>query len=214
MSTPARDESARHRAIVDLLERLHRHKDAAYGDAWRKRGEVIAIFGNMARKYDRLLVAFTEDRAAAAEPLGDTVADLCVYAAKYLTWIADEHPGDLDSAGLPVSAVQITDARGPDAVRDVLAAMRDASFDAPSSIEAIWPRIQDSFVALEHTLMAQATPGGRSADLLDYSARARLAWALSQESTWLLVCLDERDSTTLARLRDEVATMDNAHPQP
>jgi hypothetical protein len=214
MSTPARDESARHRAIVDLLERLHRHKDAAYGDAWRKRGEVIAIFANIARKYDRLLVAFTEDRAAVAEPLGDTVADLCVYAAKYLSWIADEHPGDLDAAELPVSAVQITDARGPDAVRDLLAAMRDASSDAPLGIDAIWSRIQDSFVALEHALMAQATPGARSEDLLGYSAKAQLAWALSQDSRWLLVRLDERDPTTLAKLRDEVATMDNAHPQP
>src|SRR3954467_15877031 len=88
--------------VLNLLARLHRHKDAAYGDAWRKRGEVIAIFANMARKYDRLVVAFAEDRPAATEPLGDTVADLLVYTAKYLTWIADEHPTDLDDAKLPV----------------------------------------------------------------------------------------------------------------
>jgi len=68
------------REVTKLLERLHRHKDAAYGDAWRKRGEVIAIFANMARKYDRLLVAFDEQRPAATEPLGDPRARQCVYA--------------------------------------------------------------------------------------------------------------------------------------
>src|SRR2546423_5231405 len=100
--TPRAEAAEQRREILRLLERLHRHKDAAYGDAWRKRGEVIAIFANMARKYDRLVVAFSEQRAAATEPLADTVADLCVYAGKYLTWLADEHPDELDDAGLPL----------------------------------------------------------------------------------------------------------------
>jgi hypothetical protein len=214
MSIVAHDEPTRREAILQLLERLHRHKDAAYGNAWRKRGEVIAIFANMARKYDRLLVAFTEDRAAAAEPLGDTVADLCVYAAKYLTWIADEHPGDLDAAGLPVSTAEITDTRGPDALRDVLAAMLAAPSNAPANTDDAWLRIQESFTALEHALMAQATPGAPPQDLLDYTAKATLAWSLSQDSTWLLVYLDEGDPMSLAKLRDEVAAMENEGPQP
>src|SRR5215218_11106518 len=123
-SSRVRDRWESRRQILALLDRLHRHKDAAYGDAWRKRGEVIAIFANMARKYDRLLVAFDEQRPAATEPLGDTVADLCVYAGKYVTWIAEQHPADLDAAGLPLPNASVIAARvGPDSLRAVLAAV-------------------------------------------------------------------------------------------
>ncbi|MGA2927152.1 MAG: protein kinase [Solirubrobacteraceae bacterium] len=103
---PCAEAAEQRREILRLLERLHRYKHAAYGDAWRKRGEVIAIFANMARKYDRLRIAFDEDRPAATEALGDTVGDLCVYTAKYLTWIAEQPPGSISSCpprpGLPM----------------------------------------------------------------------------------------------------------------
>jgi len=211
MPSLAREEPAGREAILLLLERLHRHKDAAYGDAWRRRGEVIAIFANMARKYDRLLIAFTEDRAASTEPLGDTVADLCVYAGKYLTWIADEHPAELDRAGLPVKSADISAARGADALRDVLAALRDVPADAPNDADAAWARIQSSFSALEQALLAQATLGAGPENLLTYPSKAQLAWRLSQDSTSLLVYLEERDPASLGKLRDEVAAMDAAN---
>lgn len=40
--------------LRDALRRLHRDKDATYRDAWKKRGEVISILANVARKVDRL----------------------------------------------------------------------------------------------------------------------------------------------------------------
>jgi hypothetical protein len=196
--------------ILRLLERLHRHKDAAYGDAWRKRGEVIAIFANMARKYDRLLVAFAETRPAAAEPLADTVADLCVYAGKYLTWIAEQHPSDLDDAGLPVRAAQISDARGPDALQAVLAAAASAPTEAPANAQAAWQDVQRSFNALERGLMAQATPGAAAADIPSYVKKAKLAWALVQDSAWLLTHLTADSTAPLDARREEVADMDRA----
>jgi hypothetical protein len=196
--------------ILRLLERLHRHKDAAYGDAWRKRGEVIAIFANMARKYDRLLVAFAERRPAAAEPLADTVADLCVYAGKYLTWIAEQHPSDLDDAGLPVRAAQISDARGPDALQAVLAAAASAPTEAPANAQAAWQDMQRSFNALERGLMAQATPGAAAADIPSYVEKSKLAWALVQDSAWLLTHLTADSTAPLDALREEVADMDRA----
>lgn len=196
--------------ILRLLERLHRHKDAAYGDAWRKRGEVIAIFANMARKYDRLLVAFAERRPAAAEPLADTVADLCVYAGKYLTWIAEQHPSDLDDAGLPVRAAQISDARGPDALQAVLAAAASAPTEAPANAQAAWQHVQRSFNALERGLMAQATPGAAAADIPSYVEKSKLAWALVQDSAWLLTHLTADSTAPLDALREEVADMDRA----
>ena len=73
---------------LDLLARLHRHKDRAYGDAWRRRGEVIGIFANIARKHDRLAVALDERVPAATEDLLDTAAVHCVDFAKYLTWLS------------------------------------------------------------------------------------------------------------------------------
>ncbi len=38
----------------EVVTRLHRVKDAAYRDAWKRRGEVISILANIARKVDRL----------------------------------------------------------------------------------------------------------------------------------------------------------------
>lgn len=158
MSSQSPEDDPR-REVLALLERLHRHKDAAYGDAWRKRGEVIAIFANMARKYDRLIVAFDEQRAATTEPLADTVADLCVYAAKYLTWIADVHPSELDGAGLPLPrAARISDANGPDALHHVFAAVLATPASGPDNSAQTWERVQSAFTALERGLMAQAAP--------------------------------------------------------
>jgi hypothetical protein len=206
---PGAADTPRLRDISELLERLHRHKDAAYGDAWRKRGEVIAIFANMARKYDRLLVAFDEQRPAATEPLGDTVADLCVYAGKYLTWIAEEHPADLDVADLPLPNSAMLAARiGPDALRAVLAAIPPAVGQLLTRTGLAWARVCETFGALEAALMAQATPGSPADQLLDFTAKARLAWALTMDSAILLACLERDDPATLDGLRDEVAAMD------
>lgn len=205
------DDDIDRRAVLELLERLHRHKNAAYGDAWRKRGEVIAIFANMARKYDRLLVAFDEQHPAATEPLGDTVADLCVYAAKYLTWIADEHPAAVDQAGLPLpTASTITAAVGPDALRAVFAAMLATPEDPPAQSSSAWLEVQACFDALERALMAQATRDAPPALLLDFHDKARLAWDLAQNTSWLLVRLECEDPTTLDKVRAEVDDMDQA----
>lgn len=202
-------DTSRLREITELLERLHRHKDAAYGDAWRKRGEVIAIFANIARKYDRLLVAFSEQRPAATEPLSDTVADLCVYAGKYITWIAEEHPVDVDAADLPLpDASTIAACAGPDALRAVLAAVPAAAEHAPGQADSAWMRVQTSFDALEAALMAQATPGTPTNRLLDFASKTRLAWALTVDSAILLADLDRDDPKILDGLRDEVAAMD------
>lgn len=196
--------------VFDLLDRLHRHKDVAYGDAWRKRGEVIAIFANMARKYDRLLVAFDEQRPAATEPLGDTVADLCIYAGKYLTWIAEQHPRTFDAAGLPMTSSRVTAARGPDALRDVLDAVVEHAGEPPCDTHEAWTLLQHAFEELERALMAQATLGSTPDDIPSYGTKACLAWHVSSRAAWLLVELDRHDEHALAKLRDDVAAMDQA----
>lgn len=214
MSTAAADQGQRRATLLQLLERLHRHKDAAYGDAWRKRGEVVAIFANMARKYDRLLVAFDEQRPAATEPLGDTVADLCVYAGKYLTWIAEQHPAAIDRADLPVITTEIAATVGPDALRAVLDGVDRAPNEAPADTNAAWDRVRRSFELLESGLMAQVAPEPTPHAVLPYRRKAQLAWELVEDTAWLLVWLEHDDPRSLQKLRNEVAEMNEAAGEP
>lgn len=83
------------------LMRLHTAKDQAYGDAWCRRGEVLGIFPNIARKYDRWARIRLESDSASAvvEPLDDTLADLLIYAVKYVVWLIERHPEA--ASGLP-----------------------------------------------------------------------------------------------------------------
>lgn len=64
---------------------LHTEKHAAYGDSWKRRGEMLGIMANIARKVDRLGGSETADETSA-----DTAADLLVYLAKYRTWLDDQ----------------------------------------------------------------------------------------------------------------------------
>ena len=200
-STSACRSRTTHRCVrlTALLERLHRHKDAAYGDAWRKRGEVIAIFANLARKYDRLLVAFDEQRPAATEPLGDTVADLCVYAGKYLTWIAEQHPAELDRAELPDPAAnRIAANRGPDALRARARGRRRHGRPATRRTCARRPGprprgLRNARSGSDGT--GQPGLAGRSTARL-HSQSASCLGARRRQRDWLLACLERDDPRT------------------
>lgn len=86
-STPAADTAE----VIDLkaaLRALHRRKNAAYGDSWKRRGELMGVLANVARKVDRLAntgSTHTDD----PEQWTDTVADLGIYLIKYMTFLAD-----------------------------------------------------------------------------------------------------------------------------
>ena len=58
--------------------------------------------------------------------------------------------------------------------------------------------------------MAQATPGAPADRLLDFTAKTRLAWALTVDSATLLACLDRDDPQTVADLRANVVAMDRS----
>lgn len=76
----------------EAVTRLHRAKDAAYRDAWKRRGEVISILANIARKVDRLEYGIDRTPAAPDESQFDTAADLLVYCLKYQAYLADQDP--------------------------------------------------------------------------------------------------------------------------
>lgn len=89
-ATPADDPSAE----VDLkaaLRALHRRKHAAYADSWKRRGELMGVLANIARKVDRL-ANVGQNPTNDPEQWTDTVADLCIYLIKYMTFLADADP--------------------------------------------------------------------------------------------------------------------------
>ena len=71
------------------IRRLHREKSAAYRDAWKRRGELISIVANIARKVDRLEHASDGAAGLRDENVMDTAIDLLVYCIKYKTFLAD-----------------------------------------------------------------------------------------------------------------------------
>ena len=76
-------------ALPLFSSRLHRAKDAQYRDAWKKRGEVLSILANIARKVDRVEYALDGVAAVSGETLVDTAVDLFVYCLKYESFLLD-----------------------------------------------------------------------------------------------------------------------------
>ena len=78
--------------LKEAITSLHRQKDAAYGNSWKRRGELISIMANIARKVDRLEVIANGANPSQDENTLDTAIDLFVYALKYITYLADQDP--------------------------------------------------------------------------------------------------------------------------
>lgn len=89
--------------FVDYVTNLHTEKHAAYGDSWKRRGEMLGIMANVARKIDRLSGGATADETSA-----DTAIDLLVYLAKYRWWMSEElgapSPGTGSEISIPYPA--------------------------------------------------------------------------------------------------------------
>lgn len=80
------------RGFYRFVGDLHAEKHASYGDSWKKRGELMSILPNMARKVDRLGVGDKYDSSA------DTMIDLLVYTIKYECWLdgVDDGPENVN----------------------------------------------------------------------------------------------------------------------
>jgi thymidylate synthase len=74
--------------LKDDLRAMHRMKSAAYGDSWKRRGELLGVLPNVARKIDRLRNQVNW-QAGDRESEADTWADLLTYLLKYQTLLAD-----------------------------------------------------------------------------------------------------------------------------
>lgn len=141
---------------------LHRRKDRAYQQAWKKRGEARSILPNIARKVDRLTTYAASGAELDEESLLDTAVDLLVYVLKYRLYLLDQGMGPSPLFAAP-TVIEGLLSDGPEAfdeaVGDVLANAGPAP-DVASAIEA-------SVTAFEH-LDHHVADGG------DASAKARL----------------------------------------
>jgi thymidylate synthase len=184
---------------LDLLGRLHAHKNAGYGDAWRKRGELLSIFTNLARKYDRLVVALDGEVNAADERILDTAGDLCNYAAKYLTWLAERSPEDFNAVSTP-NAADCADQGRTEALETVLAAVEVPLGDVAES----WAAVKAAFVPLEVGLIAQGEGGE---EVLSWARKVELSWALAGASAALLLALGAENPGEVQEWRAEIEEM-------
>jgi hypothetical protein len=170
--------------IVTELTALHEFKDSKYQDAWRKRGELIGIFANVARKYDRLEIAQSEFNPDQAEPRADTAADLCVYSIKYITWLIEHDPVAADAI-VAADTEHWSGVHGHAAVANALTQLALEQPQPPASLSEAFAMVAGPFHSLEEILVSQKDASN--------STKARLAWRLASASLAYLhrLALDE-----------------------
>lgn len=175
--------------IRDAVEKLHRMKDASYGDSWKRRGEQTGILANIARKSDRI-GNILNGANTGAEPLIDTAVDLLVYALKYETFIADRDEGVAGElfgfGGRPYSD-------GPEGFAHLI---RSRTFiDPDSDVATEAAKTIDAFDRLEG-LVREGT--------LSWAEKAVEARRLSDSSGRLVLALLHQDPRNLEFIRASV----------
>jgi thymidylate synthase len=160
--------------FIDTLCDLHVQKHAAYGHSWKKRGEMLGILANIARKVDRLGGSETDDETSA-----DTAGDLLVYLAKYQSWMFDHRNGTDHSDGTtwPNKYLRELDEQMP---------WTPVSTERRALLEK---RLREQFDRLEAMTVSQDPSRGRliNSMAVDAYTLARHLWEQAQEPparTW------------------------------
>ncbi len=167
-------------AFLEAVTRLHREKDAAYRNAWKKRGEVLSILANIARKVDRLQSVVEGGPTTRDESLMDTAVDLLVYCLKYQTYLAD-----LDATAAQVLLGACTDAvaspysDGPAGFEHLLARLDLAGLERPGpTLRAAAARATACFDELQACYVGLTTRHSAVARLVRVQALASSAVSL------------------------------------
>lgn len=170
-------------AFRSAVKRLHAHKDSAYGSAWKRRGELVSILPNIARKVDRLETVITTGATMSGETMLDTAVDLLVYVDKYRLFLAEE----LDEGALlePGSPKPLSN---HDANFDALVDRLDLSVGPQGSGELI-----REIVARFETCWRQAEAG------VSRSEGLHLAGLLAESAGRLVARLVADDKASVAR---------------
>ena len=185
--------------IYDTLKVLHEKKSRSYGNSWKKHGEVLGVFSNITRKRDRIMSLAKGATGTSDEGMIDTIADLCVYSAKYLTLIAEMYPVAFTDFLQPfiggqtfiVDADGYTGNEGFDRTVDMLQAHPFLGNNlAPRDLEESLKEIEKCYVILEEILTVpnrkergqQVTPAAAAMGL--YCALAIQYMAKESPSLW------------------------------
>jgi thymidylate synthase len=151
--------------------KTHNEKHAAYGDSWKRRGEMLGIMANIARKIDRLGGSATADETSA-----DTAMDLMIYLAKYQIWLAD-------NAGDKPRSYQGSDT--PDEANKLLVKVEEEFNPLHSRIDAALTEefLRDSFDRLEQQVLTNhETRYERVGIMLRHAYKlARYLWEAERE---------------------------------
>ena len=83
--------------ILVYIKKLHKEKDAAYRTSWKRRGELISILANIARKVDRISEFQKSAAPVTDESVLDTAVDLFVYLNKYRLYLLEQLPNNARS---------------------------------------------------------------------------------------------------------------------
>lgn len=173
------------------IDQLHRKKNAAYGGAWKRRGERVSILPNIARKVDRLAHFQESGLEIEGETPLDTAIDLLVYVLKYELFLAQESPtlaAALGLAGEPRTFSDFDD--------DFTTALDDTTVDQPGDddvgvglaaavklFEELWPRV-DSGDSLEGKAAGAAQLRRHAERLVSAIAKAHPGAAEAFVRTW------------------------------
>lgn len=165
VSAPHRDYSTvRPSRFIETAIALHNEKHAAYGDSWKRRGEMLGIMANVARKIDRLGGSSTADESST-----DTAMDLMIYLAKYRDWFNNSTVSLPDTANNILKRVDAELAINGSA--DIYAEHREATEDF----------LRETFDKLE-VLVTNQKPRHEVVDAMLYDAYrlARHLWVRDQ----------------------------------
>lgn len=177
--------------LLGFLTKLHRVKDAMYGDSWKRRGEQMGILANVARKVDRL-VMYTPSAPEGTESFLDSAVDLLIYSVKYDTYLSD-------MLGLRPPADE---------------AWSDGTAGFEETLKAVQPLVGEEVSASERTRtiaevfheLEEAVAVGSSA--AEKAVRVR---ALSDQAAALVMALCRENPASIYRMMSELDYASAAH---
>jgi thymidylate synthase len=160
--------------FANYVCKLHDEKHAAYGNSWKRRGEMLSILPNIARKVDRLGGGETSDETST-----DTAIDLLVYLAKYRWWLFDHAAA---TAPLSIDGYELTDlSDGTKPTNDLIRSLKPHEDAAGNEVEWLKSQFDNLISAVEN--------GGRRSvssyvdDMLRVANNlARQLWQKDQDS--------------------------------
>jgi hypothetical protein len=186
------EDSVGDQQFINAIASLHRQKAEAYGNSWKRRGELISIMANIARKVDRLELMAKGAQPSQDENALDTAVDLYVYALKYLTYLADQ---DLAVAIAAFGEPKLQSwSDGYEGFEQLLSGfdMSVMSSRSAGSVSAAVKKVMGTFSELEMCF----SPGSMTAPP---RRRASLAMSLATDALQLVAALRNEDHAAYLR---------------